>query len=190
MNILETHPTVTAHIRDAVTKQPFGFTGDANDSARVVALWNKFHEVENLGMARDMIEQIASWKEYGDAPDVEDMRNVLNWAIRTAKEILPPPQGVPCDCGSGAAYWDGPDHSRRYACESCHERGKSSFVIESAGRAGTCLVGEGGTSEQAWVDAFGHRPWTAGVKASAKLAWVREVSPAELEELHAEAASR
>lgn len=128
---------------------------------------------------------------FADVPDVEDMKNVLNWAIRTAKEILPPPQGVPCDCGSGNAYWDGPDHSRRYACETCHERGRSSFVVESlSGILGNCLLGEGATTDAAWIDAFGPHPWSQSTKAAAKKAWVREVSPAELEELHAESATR
>lgn len=37
-----------------------------------------------------LVDRIASWSEYGDAPDVEDMRSVLNWAIREARAVLDP----------------------------------------------------------------------------------------------------
>lgn len=63
------------------------------------------------------------------------------------------------------------------------------YVIEtvSGARFGNCLIGSGKTEKEAWLDAYGPKPWTPYVKQCAKNAWVREVTAAELYELECQA---
>ena len=61
------------------------------------------------------------------------------------------------------------------------------FVIltQSGVHAGVCLLGEGTTTQEAWEDAFGQKPWTPYVRQCATRAWVEEVDQKELENLRA-----
>ena len=56
------------------------------------------------------------------------------------------------------------------------------YVIESSSGArvgGTCVLGEGATKAQAWLDAFGPKPWSPYTKKCAKQAWVRQLENGE-----------
>ena len=58
------------------------------------------------------------------------------------------------------------------------------YVIETPSGAhyGNCTIGSGETEKEAWLDAYGPKPWTPYVKKCAKGAWAREVSdPLEIE---------
>jgi hypothetical protein len=59
------------------------------------------------------------------------------------------------------------------------------FIIEtpSGARAGNCLIGSGNTEKEAWLDAYGPKPWTPYVKRCARQAWAREVTLEEFEQL-------
>ncbi len=49
----------------------------------------------------------------------------------------------------------------------------------SAVHLGVCVLGSGDTKNEAMIDAFGPKPWTAWTKQNAKSAQVREVDDDE-----------
>ena len=56
------------------------------------------------------------------------------------------------------------------------------FVVQSQSGArfgGVCFLGQGATEQQAWLDAFGPKPWTDYVKRCASKAWVRQLDEGE-----------
>ena len=65
----------------------------------------------------------------------------------------------------------------------------TTYVIEatSGARYGSCLIGSGKTEKEAWLDAYGPKPWTSYTKRCAKNAWSREVTSEELYELECQA---
>lgn len=62
------------------------------------------------------------------------------------------------------------------------------YIIEcsSAYKYTNCLLGTGDTEAEAWVNAYGPKPWTTSAKKSIKNAWVRQVSDEEVLELQGE----
>jgi hypothetical protein len=50
------------------------------------------------------------------------------------------------------------------------------YVIKAvSGISGTCNLGDGPSEKEAWLDAFGPKPWSDWQKKSAKRAWCEKV---------------
>jgi hypothetical protein len=57
-------------------------------------------------------------------------------------------------------------------------------ILKPSAISGTCVLGQGDTANEAWLDAYGPKPWSSYSKMSAKGADCVEVTQDELDALH------
>lgn len=63
-------------------------------------------------------------------------------------------------------------------------------ILKPSAISGTCVLGQGDTANEAWLDAYGPKPWSSYSKMSAKDAFLVEVTQDELDTMHEASANR